>query len=180
MTDKMTTITTMTMRKLLPSLLCMQLCACKEPVPRKQEQRLPDSASIPSADTMIPGNDTIIANQITSWSRFEDYAGHYAGEVELLQKQPLNQRYRQLLGKDTTLFLQRLQVAPPIELDGTILYNDGCKPHNCASDEAAIAINMTRDIIYIGIAVNGRVKLYAENQDTAFPQRLLEWKQKFR
>jgi len=176
----MTTITTMTMRKLLPSLLCMQLCACRETAPGKQEQRLPDSVAIPSADTMIPGNDTIIANQVTSWSRFEDYAGHYAGEVELLQKQPLHERYRRLLGRDTTLFLQRLQVAPPIEIEGGILYNDGCKPHNCGDDEAAIAINMNRDIIYIGIAVNGHAKLYAEEQDTAFPQRLIDWKQKFR
>jgi hypothetical protein len=46
-------------------------------------------------------------------------------------------------------------------------------------DEASLVIDMNRDIIYAGIAVKGRVKIYAEKKDTAYPQRLQEWKQKF-
>jgi len=171
----------MTMRKLLPSLslLCLHfLCACKPVTPKKTEQRRQGPPVLPAADTMIPARDTIVANEITSWSRFEDYTGRYAGEVDLLEKEPLKQRFRKLLGRDTALFLQRFQVAPPIEIDGPLLYNEGCQPHNCGTDEAALAIDMGRDLIYAGMAVKGRVKMYAEKKDTAYPQRLREWKQK--
>lgn len=171
----------MTMRTLLPSLLALWvlMCACKQPVARKKEQQPRETSAVPSPDTMIPGNDTIVAHEITSWSRFEDFTGRYAGEVDLLEKEPLRQRFRQLLGKDTGIFLRRYQVAPPIEVDDGILYNDGCQPHNCSSDEASLAIDMKRDLVFAGVAVNGRVKLYAEKKDTSYPQRILEWKQKF-
>jgi hypothetical protein len=176
-------IVTMTMRRLLPSVLAvgvhMHMCACKPPVAKKQERRMSGTTSTPSPDTMIPNPDTILTNEITSWSRFEDYTGRYAGEVDLLEKEPLKERFRELLGRDTLVFIQRFQVAPPIEVDDGILYNDGCKPHNCSSDEASLAIDMNRDIIYAGVAINGKVKLYAEDKDTSYPQRLIEWKQKF-
>jgi len=120
-----------------------------------------------------------MADEITSWSRFEDYIGRYAGEVDLLDKEPLKERFHHLLNKDSLLFFQRFQVAPPIEIEGSIFYNEGCQPHNCGMDEAALVIDMSRDIIYAGIAVKGRVKIYAEKKDTAYPQRLREWKQKF-
>lgn len=177
----MMSIATMTMRKLLPSLtaIWVHMCACKEPVTRKQQQQPREISVTPSPDTMILGNDTIVATEITSWSRFEDFTGRYAGEVDLLEKEPLRQRFRQLLGRDTALFLRRYQVAPPIEVDDGILYNDGCEPHNCSSDEASLAIDMKRDLIFAGIAVNGSVKLYAEKRDTVFPQPLLEWREKF-
>lgn len=171
----------MTMRKLLPSLIaaCVHMSACKQPVAKKQEQQRQEPVTMPSPDTMIPDRDTIITNEVTSWSRFEDYTGRYAGEVDLLEKEPLKQRFRELLGRDTGAFIKRYQVAPPIEVDDGILYNDGCEPHNCTSDEASLAIDMKRDIIFAGIAVNGKVKLFAEKKDTLFPQRLLEWRQKF-
>lgn len=167
------------MRMLLPSLFCIQLCACKPVIPKKPEQRRPDTTIIPSADTMIPVPDTIMADEITSWSRFEDYIGRYAGEVDLLDKEPLKERFHRLLNRDSLLFFQRFQVAPPIEIEGNIFYNEGCQPHNCGMDEAALVIDMNRDIIYAGIAVKGRVKIFAEKKDTAYPQRLREWKQKF-
>jgi hypothetical protein len=178
----MMSIATMTMRMFLPPLLaaCVLMCACKEPVVKKQEPQRKETAVIPSPDTMIPDTDTIITKEITSWSRFEDYTGRYAGEVDLLKKEPLKQRFKKLLGRDTAAFIQRYQVAPPIEVDDGILYNDGCEPHNCSSDEAALAIDMKRDLIFAGIAVNGRVRLYAERMDTSYPQRLLEWRQKFK
>lgn len=171
----------MTMRMLLPLLtaIWVNMCACRQPAARKQEQQPRETSATPSPDTMISGNDTIVATEITSWSRFEDFTGRYAGEVDLLEKEPLRQRFRQLLGKDTGAFLRRYQVAPPIEVDDGILYNDGCEPHNCSSDEASLAIDMKRDIIFAGVAVDGKVKLYAERKDTSYPQRLLEWKEKF-
>lgn len=172
----------MTMRKLLPSLLatCVHMWACEQPVARKERTHTPEKASnAPSADTMIPASDTVITNEVTSWSRFEDYTGRYAGEVDLLEKAPLKQRFRDLLGRDTAAFMRRYQVAPPIEVEGGILFNEGCRPHHCASDEAALAIDMNRDIIYAGIAIDGKVKIYAEKGDTAAPQPLKEWQQKF-
>jgi len=154
--------------------------ACEQPVARKERTPAPEkNGSVPSADTMIPVSDTVITNEVTSWSRFEDYTGRYAGEVDLLEKEPLKERFRALLGRDTAAFMHRYQVAPPIEVEAGILFNEGCRPHHCATDEAALAIDMNRDIIYAGIAINGKVKIYAEKEDTAAPLPFREWQRKF-
>lgn len=168
------------MRKILTALLVIHFCtwACK-PAPQRQEAQRPDTLKLPAADTMIAAEDTIMAREVTSWKRFEDYAGRYAGEVDLLEQEPLKSRFKELLHRDTLAFIQRYQVAPPIALEDGVLYNDGCKPHECSSNEAALAIDMNRDVLYVGIAINGKARLYREKQDSAYPQRLLDWKRKF-
>ncbi len=45
--------------------------------------------------------------------------------------------------------------------------------------EAAIAIDMKKDVIYVGIARNKVVRLYGENGDSAYPDKLLQWMMKF-
>jgi hypothetical protein len=123
--------------------------------------------------------DTIEPTQVASWQAFERFEGKYVTESGMLEKEPLKSRIRALLETDSSAFAERFDVTPPVELENDILYNQGCRRHFCGGDEAALAIDMRRDVIYIGIAINGAVKLFSERNDSAFPEKLLRWKLKF-
>lgn len=160
--------------------ICLALAACNTPAGNKQEKRLPDSLTMIPADTMIHTTDTTITPALVeSWKSYEQYNGKYAQDVNLVGQNPLRQRLKQLLGADEAEFLKRYKVMPPIEVENGILFNEGCKPHDCTVEEAAIAIDMKRDVIYIGIARNRAVKLYGEKEDTSYPEKLLKWMMKF-
>lgn len=133
----------------------------------------------PAVDSMVLSEDTVMVAPLTSWSAFERFEGRYAYDVHLINLEPLHARLQHLLGTRAETFTERYQVMPPIDVDNQVLFNEGCMPHNCLQDEAALAIDMRRDIVYVGIAENKQVSLYGENGDTVYPARLLAWKQKF-
>ena len=160
-------------------LMAACIMGCKEPSTTKIREKKSNLAP-PETDTMIAMNDTIEPVMVTSWQQFEHYNGQYITETDMMQKEPLKRRLELLLGKEEEeKFTQRFEVTPPIEITDHIIYNQGCRKHYCGSDEAAIAVDMDKDLIYVGIAVNGIVKLYSEKEDKGYPEKLLKWKQKF-
>lgn len=164
------------------TLICllMACAACNAPAGNKAVKKSPDSVTMIPADTMVHTTDTTITPALVeSWKSFEQYNGKYAQDVKLLAQNPLRQRLRQMLGADEAEFVKRYKVMPPIEVESGVLFNEGCKPHDCSVEEAAIAIDMQRDVIYIGIARNKSVKLYGEKGDSAYPEKLLKWMMKF-
>ena len=166
------------MNKRLAALYVVAACilGCKEqPVSNKEKGAAPP----PTTDTMMTVADTIEPTQIASWQAFEQFEGRYAAETGMLEKEPLKSRIEALLAAESPAFAERFDVTPPVELENDILYNQGCRKHYCGGDEAALAIDMRRDVIYIGIAVNGTVKMFSERNDSAFPEKLLRWKLKF-
>jgi len=170
----------MTINRQLAALYVMAACifGCKPPAVDNIDEKK-RGAIQPETDTMIAAADTIEPVLITSWQIFEQFDGKYALETGMLQKEPLKTRISQLLGKEEAALIERFDVTPPVEIEGAILYNQGCRRHYCGTDEAAIAVDMNRDLVYVGIAVNGIVKLYTEKHDAVFPEKLLKWKQKF-
>lgn len=170
----------MTINRQLAALYVMAACifGCKQAAVNKIDEKKRGVLQ-PETDTMIAANDTIEPIQIASWQIFEQFDNKYALETGMLQKEPLKTRISQLLGKEEAAFIERFDVTPPVEIEGAILYNQGCRRHYCGTDEAAIAVDMNHDLVFVGIAVNGVVKLYGEKHHTVFPDKLLKWKQKF-
>lgn len=171
---------TMTLTKHVTAMYVLAAFAfgCKEPSMNKTGETKNNIAA-PETDTMISMNDAIETVKVTSWKHFEQYDGQYITETDMLQQEPLRSRISKLLGADNNILRQRFEVAPPIEVEEDILYNQGCRKHYCGADEGAIAIDMKHDVVYAGIAVNGVVKLYSEGAETGFPEKILKWKQKF-
>jgi hypothetical protein len=167
------------MKRAVTAICCLAL-ACNNPAETGKKQAKPDSVVMIPTDTMIHITDTtVIPSLIESWKTFEKYNGKYAADVKLLDQKPLRQRLREMLEKEEADFEERFKVSPPVEIESGILFNEGCKPHNCGVEEAAIAIDMKKDVIYIGIARKKAVKLYGEKGDTAYPEKLLRWMMKF-
>lgn len=164
----------------LAALYVVAACilGCKEPsVNNGSEEK--GGTPPPTTDTMMTIADTVEPTQVASWQSFEQFEGKYVTETHMLQKEPLKSRIKALLATENAAFAERFDVTPPVELENDILYNQGCRRHYCGGDEAAFAIDMRRDVIYIGIAVNGVVKLFSERNDSAFPEKLMRWKLKF-
>jgi hypothetical protein len=171
----------MTINRQLAALYVMAACilGCKQPAVNKIEEKKQRGTLQPETDTMIAASDTVEPVQIASWQIFEQFDGKYVTETAMLEKEPLKTRISQLLGKEEATFTERFDVTPPVEVEGPILYNQGCRRHYCGTDEAAIAVDMNRDVVYVGIAINGKAKLYGEKRDSAYPEKLLRWKMKF-
>ena len=170
----------MTRNKHMAALYVMSacICGCKEPVATRAGEEK-GTVSPPETDTMMAISDTVEPVRVTSWQSFESYNGKYITETDMMQQEPLKSRLKLLLGNAVPVMEQRFEVTPPVEVEHDIVYNQGCRKHYCGADEAAIAIDMEKDRVYVGIAVNGIVKLYSEQRDTLYPDKLLRWKQKF-
>lgn len=167
------------MNKRLAAFYVVAACilGCKEPAVNTREEH--GAPPPPTTDTMMAIADTIEPTEVASWKSFETFEGKYINETGMLRKEPLRSRIKALLNAESQAFAERFDVTPPVELEDDILYNQGCRRHFCGSDEAAFAIDMRRDIIYVGIAQKGEVKLLSEKNDPAFPEKLLRWKMKF-
>ncbi|MBW8684930.1 hypothetical protein [Chitinophaga rhizophila] len=170
----------MTKNKHLAAVYLVAACilGCKEPAVKKDSQQQ-GGAPPPATDTMMTIADNIEPTPVASWQSFEHFEGKYISETSMLQQEPLRSRIKTLLDAENAAFSERFDVTPPVELENDVLYNQGCLRHYCGADEAALAIDMRRDIIYVGIAVNGIVTLFSERSDSAFPEKLLRWKTKF-
>ncbi|RPD41541.1 hypothetical protein [Chitinophaga barathri] len=164
----------------LAAVCCLLALACQRPTGSAKKHHRPDSVSMIPTDTMIHITDTtVMPSLIESWKAFEKYNGKYAADIKLLEQKPLRARLKEMLGAEEADFIARYKVTPPVEVESGVLFNEGCKPHNCSVEEAAIAIDMKKDVIYIGIARNKAVKLYGEKGDAAYPEKLLTWMMKF-
>ncbi|MBS0027484.1 hypothetical protein ACTJJ0_19740 [Chitinophaga sp. 22321] len=153
--------------------------ACNGPTQQVRAVVLADQTSLPATDTMIAGGDTIQTDLVASWNSFLSYEGKYAVESGLFEKEPLKSRFVALVSKARKTFFERLKVSPPIEVENKILFNEGYTPGKSGYDEAAIAIDLDRDIIYIGFTVNRSLMLFSEKGDTDYPEKFLQWMQKF-
>ncbi|MBC9931968.1 hypothetical protein [Chitinophaga qingshengii] len=163
--------------KLLPVAFLIGICttACNGPAQEIRAVILADDTIIPPTDTMITNHDTIHTARVASWKKFEQYKGQFAEEVALLDQEPLKSRLNRLLGKNRKTFLERFKVCPPIEVENNVLFNEG---HAAAADnpyEAALAIDMDRDIIYAGYSFHKNVVVYAEKKDTSYPEQFKHW-----
>src|SRR5947207_5544872 len=92
------------------------------------------------------------------------YVGQYPSA--LFKSEPaLKTRLRELLGANYTSFTSRLQVEMPIERDGDTLIARGCMAHQCTTEEAILAIDLTDGKPYVAIKRQaGGFKIYAEDK----------------
>ncbi|MBC9911673.1 hypothetical protein [Chitinophaga varians] len=164
--------------KLLPvAMLLINCCtvACNGPAQEIRAVMLADDTTAPPTDTMIANGDTIQTDRIASWKKFEQYNGQFAEEVALLEQEPLKSRLNHLLGKNRKTFVERFKVCPPIEVDENTLFNQGRMPDEAGPYEAAIAVDMDRDIVYAAYSFHKNVMIFAERNDTLYPKKFRQW-----
>ncbi|WP_325536495.1 hypothetical protein [Chitinophaga sp.] len=157
--------------------LALGMNACNGPAQNVRAIVLADDVQQTPVDTMIAIADTIQTDPIASWNSFIKYDGRYVEEACIFDTEPLKTRLGQLLGKARKSFLERFKVTPPVEIENRVLFNEGYMPGKSGTDEAAFAIDMERDIIYVGFTINKSLMLFSEKGDTDYPDKFLQWTQ---
>ncbi len=165
----------------LAYLFSAALLSCKGPAQDVHAIVLSDNtpSQAPATDTMRPVADTIEADMIASWNAFNSFDGRYPNDIDLFEKEPLKSRFVQLLSRARQTFMERFKVTPPVEVEDRILFDEGYMPGKSGYDEAAVAVDMDHDVIYLGIAVNRSLHIFSENGDTNYPQKFRIWMKKF-
>ncbi|MBE2219738.1 MAG: hypothetical protein IAE90_16120 [Ignavibacteria bacterium] len=104
----------------------------------------------------------------------------YPFEVDLLQNKIIKDRLAKLLG-DRFEFIKNIsELGPstPIEVSGNIFSSYTCMQHNCGFTNYIIVADIAKNEIYVGIREEEKVKLYSENENSPFPEVLINWSNK--
>ena len=104
----------------------------------------------------------------------KEFNGKYPYEVKLLENSIIKKRLKNLIG-DRFLFLKKTwAVETPMEIINNIFVASACEAHNCNMTNFIIAVNMTENIMYVGIREEGKIKTYTED-GSKFPEQIQEW-----
>jgi hypothetical protein len=82
---------------------------------------------------------------------FDRIKGH-----SLLQVPELRARLQELLGKKGAGDLKRLDTVSPIEEQSGWLVASGCRPHNCASEQWTVAVNLSDYSVLACLGIEGQ------------------------
>lgn len=104
----------------------------------------------------------------------KEFNGKYPYEVNLLDNKIINKRLKDLIG-DKFIFLKKTwAVEIPIEIKNNIFVAYACEAHNCNMTNFILAIDISKNIMYVGIRKEGKVSTYAEAGNN-FPEKIKVW-----
>lgn len=96
---------------------------------------------------------------------FDRVKGH-----SLLQVPELHARLQTLLGKKAAADLSRLDTVVPIEERSGWLIASGCRPHNCASEQWTVAVNLSDYRVLACLGIEGQPIRFVATGKTAIEQ----------
>lgn len=102
--------------------------------------------------------------------------GKYPYESELFETDPLKSRLKKLLGEEMYFnFVERMGVQVPIEVNGNEVFMEGLMAHSGGSDEAAILVDVEKNLIWALVFSNGKdLQVYKDDRDVQMPKRFFD------
>lgn len=102
--------------------------------------------------------------------------GKYPYESELFETDPLKSRLKKLLGDEMYLnFVERMEVQIPIEVNENQVFMEGLKAHSGGSDEAAILVDVEKNLIWALVFSNEKdLQVYKDDRDVQMPKRFFD------
>jgi len=98
-----------------------------------------------------------------SLNHLQKLRGQYPIEVNLFKDKILNKRVKSLL-KDRFFFLKNnWAVETPIEIKNNTFSAWGCQQHNCSNTNFIIVVDFTKNVVYVGIREEEKIKIYSED-----------------
>ncbi len=103
------------------------------------------------------------------------FNGKYPYEVKLLDNSIIKKRLKNLIGDSRFFFLKKTwAVETPMEIKNNIFVASACEAHNCNMTNFIIALDMSKNIMYVGIREEGKIRTYTEAGNN-FPEQIQEW-----
>ncbi len=100
--------------------------------------------------------------------------GKYPSEVNLLENPTLKKRLRKMIGNRYDFVVSIWEVEVPIEIKDGIFFSHAMQAHSGGNPGATITVDLTKDVLYVGIKENDELKIYSEDGSKS-PQCLVDW-----
>ena len=107
-----------------------------------------------AAHPAVPG---VTAQPANPWGHLQTQVGNYPFDgADFLRSGPLAERLLGLLGRaNYNLLLDNLRVSGPLRQDGDMLYITGNRPHEGASEAAAVVVHSRADAVRVWLLTGG-------------------------
>lgn len=96
-------------------------------------------------------------------SYLKGYNGKYPAKVKLLGNNPLNKRLKTLLKIRYGFLIKNWGPETPIEVNKNTFIAWGCQQHNCSNTNFTIVVDFVKNVLYVGIREEEKVKIYSED-----------------
>lgn len=136
-----------------------------------------DSGTRAGADGASDTTEHIVtthATPVTSLKVVEDWVGKTAREAGFFEDSVLQQRLRDLLGKEYPYFRENWNVQTPIVREDQIYTASGCKQHDCASYNSVVYFDVENNNLNVLIVRGAQYKIFTEKGLMNLPKNLKE------
>ncbi|MFI5185655.1 MAG: hypothetical protein ACHQF0_02960 [Chitinophagales bacterium] len=123
-------------------------------------------------DTVI--HEPIKTNVPNELGFLADLNGQYPYDVKLLDNPILKRRLTKMLGAKYKFLKSIWNVETPIEINNNLFYAWAMQTHSGGDPGAVIMADLSKNVLYVGIRENARVKIYSEDGSEA-PKKLQDW-----
>lgn len=103
-----------------------------------------------------------------AWNQLQAQVGQYQNQAPFLQQGLMAERMQHLLGTHYEAFLQNLQVAGPLQKQGSVYYITGNRQHDGGNNAAAVALDAHSNKMRIWWLQDGQPRV-VQDAGTAFP-----------
>ena len=110
----------------------------------------------------------------TNLEFLKKYKGKYPYDVKLLSNPTLKKRIVDLIGIQKYNFMKTTwRVEGGIGVENNMFDASGCEQHNCDVTNFIIAVDLEKDILYVGYRVENEIQKFGEDQN--YPKLILDW-----
>ena len=110
----------------------------------------------------------------TNLEFLKKYKGKYPYDVKLLSNPTLKKRIVDLIGIQKCNFMKTTwRVEGGIGVENNMFDASGCEQHNCDVTNFIIAVDLEKDILYVGYRVENEIQKFGEDQN--YPKLILDW-----
>lgn len=144
---------------------------------KKENELLKKEKIIEKDVTQIPESKELSEESNDNLDFLSSYNSKYPREVQLLGNNVIISRINKFIGPEYNFnFINQVwQVEIPIEIQNGIFYAYGMQAHSGGDPSAVIMANIPKNILFIGIKDNGKVRVYSED-GSQIPQKLLDYR----
>lgn len=107
----------------------------------------------------IPQGPTAADDPQQGWSQLQAQVGKYQHEAPYLQNGVMAERLQHLLGAHTPEFLRNIEVAGPLQQEGSVYFITGNRPHEGGDNAGAVALDAQTNTMRIWWLQNGQPRV---------------------
>jgi len=100
--------------------------------------------------------------------------GKYPFEVNLLGNPIMKKGIKKLTGDKFEFIKKYFDVQIPIVIENNFFIAEGCRPHECPETNFIIIVDLTKDVLYVGIRDNLKIQIFSEDKSPQ-PEQFKNW-----